>query len=64
MSKYKKPKCRLTGENGNIFNIMGKVVRTLKRTGHRDKAEEFIEKSKDLSYDGIIRLAEDYVNVE
>lgn len=26
-----KPKCKLTGENGNVFNLAGKVIRTLKK---------------------------------
>ena len=32
-----KPKCALIGEDGNIFNLMGKASRTLKRNGMRKK---------------------------
>lgn len=35
-----KPECALIGEDGNIFNLMGKASRTLKRNGMRKEAEE------------------------
>ncbi len=28
-----KPKCKLVGENGNIFDLMGIASRTLKKAG-------------------------------
>ena len=37
--KSMKPKCKLVGENGNIFNLMGIAARTLKRAGLREEAE-------------------------
>ena len=32
-----KPKCELIGENGNVFNLAGKVSRTLKRAEHSEE---------------------------
>jgi hypothetical protein len=31
MSENQKPKCQLTGVDGNVFNIIGTVSKTLKR---------------------------------
>ena len=39
-----KPKCKLIGENGNIFNLMGIASRTLKEAKMKDKADEMVEK--------------------
>lgn len=59
-----KPECKLIGENGNIFNLMGIASRTLKHHGMREQAEEMkarIRESK--SYDDAIQIIMDYVEV-
>ena len=60
-----KPKCKLVGQDGNVFNIIGIVSRTLKRAGQRDKANEFVEKARQSrSYDSVLQLCFQYVDVE
>ena len=39
-----KPKCKLIGEDGNIFNLMGIASRILKKAGLREEAEEMIKR--------------------
>ena len=61
-----KPRCRLIGENGNIFNLMGIVSRTLKEAGEPEKAEEMIRRitSDAKSYDEALAILMEYVDVE
>ena len=35
-----KPQCRLVGEDGNIFFILGRVRQTLKASGKNEQAQE------------------------
>jgi len=59
-----KPKCKLTGENGNIFNLIGKASRTLKRAGLVAQAEEMAEKvMKSGSYHEALNIIGEYVEV-
>lgn len=39
-----KPKCKLIGQDGNIFNLMSIASRTLKSAGLKEQAEEMIER--------------------
>lgn len=61
----KKPKCKLIGENGNIFFILGKVNKALKASG---KNEEAIECSNRVmnskSYDEALQIIMEYVEIE
>jgi len=60
-----KPSCKLIGEDGNVFNIIGRVSQALKGAGMKDKAEEFTKKAfASKSYDEVLRLCMDYVEVE
>lgn len=60
-----KPICKLTGINGNVFVIISTVSRCLKREGRRDLAEEFTSAAFQAeSYDDVLRLAFNYVEVE
>jgi len=34
-TEIEKPKCKITGENGNIFNLTALAVNALKRSGQR-----------------------------
>ena len=36
----KKPECKLVGENGNIFNLLGAVIETLKKAGMNKEVKE------------------------
>ena len=59
-----KPKCRLIGEDGNIYNLMGIAFRTLRRNGMELEAKEMImriENSK--NYYEALNVIQDYVEV-
>jgi hypothetical protein len=59
-----KSTCKLTGTDGNVFAIIGKVSVCLKKVKLADQAKEFTEKSFAAeSYDEVLRLAMDYVDV-
>jgi len=63
-SIMEKPSVQLTGEDGNVFSIIGRVSRALKKAGQADKAEEFTDKAFDAgSYDEVLRLCMDYCDV-
>lgn len=60
-----KPVCKLIGEDGNAFAIIGRVSKTLKRAGLYDRAAEFIKRAFAAdSYDEVLRLCMDYVEVK
>jgi len=64
MSENLKPECQLTGINGNVFNIIGTVSKTLRNAGLRDKAVEFSDLTvQQESYDDVLRLCFEYVDV-
>jgi AmiR/NasT family two-component response regulator len=60
-----KPKCKLIGEDGNIFNLMGIASRTLKRAGLKKQAEEMVDRiTKSKSYEEALGIIMEYVEVE
>lgn len=60
-----KVKVKLSGEDGNVFSIIGRISRALKKAGQREKADEFYKKCfNSKSYDEVLRLAMKYVEVE
>ncbi len=60
-----KPACRLTSQNGNVFNIIGLVTRSLKKAGQPDQAKAFQTAAFSASsYDVVLQLAMDYVDVK
>ena len=60
-----KPECKLIGEDGNVFNIIGRVSKTLKSAGYEEQAKEFIEKAfNSESYDAVLTLAQNYVDIQ
>jgi len=64
-----KPKCKLVGRNGNIFNLYAIVDRCLKSNDLIDERNELEEKfrelgkSEDSNYDKALCLLMDYVDV-
>ena len=59
-----KPKCKLVGEDGNVFNIIGSVSKSLKQAGLKTEATEFQDKAFNSgSYDEVLQLAMKYVEV-
>ena len=61
-----KPKCKLVGENGNIFNLMGIASRTLKNAGHPEKAKDMCRRitTQANNYEEALVLISEYVEVE
>jgi len=60
-----KPKCKLIGENGNIFNLMGITSRTLRKADMHKEADEMIDRiTKSKSYDEALAIIMEYVEVE
>ncbi len=39
-----KPKCKLVGEDGNIFNLMGVASKALKEAGLKEESEEMVKR--------------------
>ena len=63
--KPRKPKCKLIGEDGNIFNLIGIASRELRRAGMRDEAREMSEKCmKSKSYSEALAVISNYVEVQ
>ena len=59
-----KPACKLVGEDGNVFNIIGRVQRALRGAGQADRAREFVQEAFAAgSYDEVLALCTDYVDV-
>lgn len=59
-----KPECKLLGEDGNVFNIIGLVARTLQKAGLKEQAKEFKEKAFACnSYNEVLALTMKYVEV-
>ena len=64
MEAKTKIEVKLVGENGNVFNIIGKVAKALERGGHPELAKEYKEKCfKAESYDEVLQLTCQYVEV-
>jgi len=60
-----KPACKLIGEDGNVFSIIGRVKAALKRAGLEDKAKEFSKRAMNAgSYNEVLNMTHEYVEVE
>lgn len=56
---------QLIGENGNAFNIIGKVRKEMKRNGvSNDEIDLFINEAMSGDYNNLLRTCMKYVNVE
>ncbi len=56
---------KLIGENGNAFNIIGKVRKEMKRNGvSNDEIDKFLNEAMSGDYDNLLRTCMKYVNVE
>lgn len=65
MDENLKPTCKLLGEDGNIFSILGRVSRTLKEHGKAEQANEVSERvMASGSYDEALQIIMEYVEVE
>ncbi len=61
-----KPDCPLIGEDGNIYNLCGIAVRTLRENGLTERAEELQERifsGRCGNYFAALRVISEYVNI-
>jgi len=59
-----KPPCQLTGTDGNVFGVIGRVKQVLKQAGQETRAREFVERAFAAgSYDAVLALCFEYVDV-
>ena len=55
---------KLTGENGNIYSLLGTVSKALKKAGYREEAEEMTTKVfACASYNKALNIFQEYVEV-
>jgi hypothetical protein len=60
-----KPRVKLIGEDGNIFSIMGRVTKALKREGLFEQAKEYSNRIFNCgSYSEALSITMEYVDVE
>jgi hypothetical protein len=60
-----KPKCKLIGEDGNIYNLLGVARRILHKNNLQKQAIEMQERAfKAKSYEDALCIIMDYVDVE
>ena len=58
-----KPKCKLVGADGNVFNLIGIVRNCLRENGLKDKVKEFTDRvTKAESYDQVLQVMIEYVD--
>lgn len=60
-----KPKCKLIGADGNIFNLMGIASKTLKRADLKDEADEMVKRiMESKSYMEALAIISEYVEID
>lgn len=60
-----KPVCKLIGENGNVFNLIAIVRKTLEKAGLKQQVSEFTsEVMKVWSYDEALQVMMKYVKIK
>ena len=63
-TKKKKPKCKLVGQDGNIFNLGGIASQALKKAGQHKAAKEMVNKMFGAgSYSEALNIISEYVDV-
>jgi hypothetical protein len=59
-----KPRCKLIGKDGNIFNLMGIASRTLKEAGMKEEAKEMVDRiNNSQSYIEALAIISEYVEI-
>ena len=60
-NKKEKPKAKIIGENGNVFNLLGICSKALDSVGQRDKAKEMTTRvMASRSYTDALQIMEEY----
>jgi len=63
-NKRNKPDCKLIGEDGNIFNLMARAIKTLRENNLSEEAKEMRERiTSSGSYDEALCIIGEYVNI-
>ncbi len=63
--KDNRPRVSLSGKDGNVFAVIGVISETLRKSGLKDRADEFSEKAlKSDGYEDVIELALEYVRID
>lgn len=55
---------QLTGEDGNVFRIMGAITQAMSKAGHGDKINQFREEVMSGDYNNALRVCMKWVNVK
>lgn len=64
MPKYPDIEVQLVGEDGNVFSILGRVSRALRKNGVSDsEISEFSSAAMSGDYDNLLRVVADWVEV-
>ncbi len=64
METKTKPKVQLSGQDGNVFNLIGICTKALKRAGQIKEAEELSEKIfASGSYNEALQIMQEYCEV-
>lgn len=59
-----RPVCELTGQDGNVFNVIAQVKRALKSAGEYARAEEFGKRAlRAGSYAAVFAISAEYVEI-
>lgn len=60
-----KPVAQLSGQNGNVFNLMGICKRALERNGQREQGKELVHRitTSAKSYDDALAIMAEYVDI-
>ena len=56
---------KLVGQDGNVFLIIGKVSKALKKAGFQELADEYLNRTMSAdSYNHVLQITMEYVNIE
>lgn len=59
-----KPEVQLSGEDGNVFSIIARCGKALRKSEHPEREKEFTDKAfAAASYDEVLQLAMHYCDV-
>ena len=59
-----KPRVKLTGQNGNAFNLLGICQRVAREAGwSNERVNEFLKEAQSGDYDNLLRTCHKYFDV-
>lgn len=64
MSKYPDIEVELIGQDGNAYNLLGRVVKALKSNEvSQDEIDKFLDEATESDYDNLLRVIMGWVEV-